>query len=37
MTTKPEIFIETMNADDFYAENEDFDNDYSFDDENEDY
>lgn len=30
-------FIETMNADDFYAENEDFDNDYSFDDENEDY
>ena len=30
-------FIETMSADDFYAENEDFDDDYSYDDEEEDY
>ena len=30
-------FIETMNADDFYAENDDFDDDYSYDDEDEDY
>ena len=30
-------FIETMNADDFYAENDNFDDDYSYDDEEEEY